>query len=57
MWSIIEVIRFTFYTVKQFSFLSDSVLSTLLGYVRYNTFIPVYPTGVTGELLAIYYAY
>ena len=57
MWSIIEVIRFSFYTIKQFPKLAESKLSVILGHVRYNTFIPVYPTGVTGELLAVYYAY
>eukprot|EP00347_Sterkiella_histriomuscorum_P003361 403364588 len=56
MWSTIEVIRFSFYTVKQYQFLADSPIAVLLGYIRYNTFIPVYPTGVSGELLAVYHA-
>ena len=57
MWSIIEVVRFSFYTVKQFPKLAESKLATVLGLIRYNIFIPVYPTGVSGELLATYYAY
>ncbi|CDW86958.1 ptpla domain protein [Stylonychia lemnae] len=55
MWSTIEVIRFSFYLIKQFKILSNSKLATFLGYIRYTTFIPVYPTGVAGELIAIYY--
>ena len=57
MWSIIEVIRFSFYSVKQFPKIADSKVSVILGYIRYNTFIPVYPLGVSGELIAIHSAY
>ena len=56
MWSTIEVVRFAFYTVKMSKELSEGALGTALGYIRYNIFIPVYPTGVAGELLAVYFA-
>lgn len=58
-WSMIEVIRFGFYTLKAFNpqgRLGDALTDTF-GHFRYNSFIFAYPLGVTGELLAVYQSY
>ncbi|WVO13685.1 hypothetical protein L204_101306 [Cryptococcus depauperatus] len=43
-WSLTEVIRYTFYTLSLLS-----VSSPALNYLRYTTFIPLYPLGAGSE--------
>ncbi|KAM9989090.1 hypothetical protein ACTFIY_005124 [Dictyostelium cf. discoideum] len=43
-WSITEVIRYSFYALSILK-----IDSYILGWLRYTTFIILYPTGVTGE--------
>ncbi|KAK4879417.1 hypothetical protein RN001_007563 [Aquatica leii] len=50
-WCITEIIRYLYYTLN----LVNSV-PYLLIWLRYTTFIILYPVGVTGELLCIYAA-
>lgn len=50
-WSITEIIRYSNYT---FSLLGS--VPYVLKYLRYTTFIALYPIGVTGELLCIWAA-
>ena len=49
-WSLVEVPRYLFYIVK---LLNVSMPSWLL-FLRYNLFLVLYPTGITGEILTIY---
>ncbi|CAI4221520.1 unnamed protein product [Auanema sp. JU1783] len=48
-WSITEVIRYSFYALNLF----DAVPHFLI-FLRYTTFIVLYPMGVTGELLTLF---
>jgi len=50
-WSITEIIRYSFYT---YGLLGAS--PAVLTWCRYTFFIVLYPIGVTGELLTIYWA-
>ncbi|KAM3966810.1 3-hydroxyacyl-CoA dehydratase 1 [Aphomia sociella] len=50
-WSVTEIVRYGYYTLN----LVDAVPQILL-FLRYTTFIILYPVGVTGELLCMYYA-
>ncbi|GJQ82175.1 hypothetical protein Trydic_g6005 [Trypoxylus dichotomus] len=50
-WSITEIIRYTTY-----SFGIYGQAPFILTWLRYTTFIPLYPLGVTGELLCMYAA-
>ena len=50
-WSITEIIRYGYYGLN----LLNSVPHILI-YLRYTTFIALYPIGVTGELLCFYWA-
>ena len=50
-WTITEIIRYLFYT-----FLLMGISSHLLLWLRYTLFIVLYPLGVTGELVTIYYS-
>lgn len=50
-WSITEIIRYGYYTLN----LVNAVPYFLI-YLRYTTFIALYPIGVTGELLCFYWA-
>lgn len=50
-WSITEVIRYAFYAFNIIGF-----VPYLLIWLRYTTFIILYPVGVTGELLCLYAA-
>ncbi|XP_066258551.1 very-long-chain (3R)-3-hydroxyacyl-CoA dehydratase hpo-8 [Euwallacea similis] len=50
-WSITEIIRYSNYTLN----LINSV-PYVLKYLRYTTFIVLYPVGITGELLCIWAA-
>ncbi|KXZ56690.1 hypothetical protein GPECTOR_1g621 [Gonium pectorale] len=45
-WSITEVVRYSFFAIKE---ISGSVPYPLL-WLRYSTFIPLYPIGVASEL-------
>jgi len=50
-WSVTEIIRYGFYGFN----LLKAVPSVLV-WLRYTTFILLYPIGVTGELLCLYWA-
>ena len=50
-WSIAEVIRYSFYLLKEFG-----IEIRLLTWLRYSAFIVLYPFGVAGELLTIWSA-
>ncbi|ENN79521.1 very-long-chain (3R)-3-hydroxyacyl-CoA dehydratase hpo-8 [Dendroctonus ponderosae] len=50
-WSVTEIIRYSNYT-----FNLVSTVPYFLKYLRYTTFIVLYPIGVTGELLCIWAA-
>ena len=54
-WSMIEVIRFGFYSSKEM--FGDGAIANLFGHFRYNIFIFAYILGVAGENIACYYAY
>lgn len=57
-WSITEVVRFSFYSIKTLDVdLNSSTLANLIGTLRYSTFIVLYPVGVTGELFCFYSAW
>jgi len=49
-WATIEVIRYPFYFFKSFDGDEPSILSRILGHLRYNAFLIVYPLGATGEM-------
>jgi len=48
-WSIGEMVRYPFYQFKSWQ--------PILGHLRYNVFIPLYPVGVAGEILCFYWLY
>ncbi|KAK7870180.1 hypothetical protein R5R35_012735 [Gryllus longicercus] len=50
-WSVTEIIRYMFYALNIVGF-----VPYLLVWLRYTTFIALYPIGVTGELLCLYAA-
>lgn len=50
-WSITEIIRYGYYGFNLINF-----VPSLLVWLRYTTFIVLYPIGVTGELLCFYWA-
>ncbi|KAG6453718.1 very-long-chain (3R)-3-hydroxyacyl-CoA dehydratase 2 isoform X2 [Manduca sexta] len=50
-WSITEIIRYAYYAVN----LIGSVPRPLM-FIRYSTFLVLYPVGITGELLCMYHA-
>lgn len=50
-WSITEIIRYAYYALN-----SVQLLPRILVYLRYTTFIVLYPIGVTGELLCFWWA-
>ncbi|XP_058452985.1 very-long-chain (3R)-3-hydroxyacyl-CoA dehydratase 2 [Malaya genurostris] len=50
-WSITEIIRYGYYALN----LVNAVPQVLI-FLRYTTFIALYPIGVTGELLCFYWA-
>ncbi|XP_031625905.1 very-long-chain (3R)-3-hydroxyacyl-CoA dehydratase hpo-8 [Contarinia nasturtii] len=50
-WSITEIIRYSFY-----GFNLLNIVPSFLTFLRYTTFIVLYPTGVTGELLCLFWA-
>ena len=57
-WSLIEVVRFGFYTTKAFSKDgSKNTVADIFGHLRYNIFIFAYILGVSGELIAIFFGY
>jgi very-long-chain (3R)-3-hydroxyacyl-CoA dehydratase len=49
-WTITEIIRYSYYVLHLVGF------SKLIEWFRYTLFIVLYPIGVTGELICIYYA-
>jgi len=50
-WSITEIIRYGYYALNLIKFVPHIVT-----FLRYTTFIVLYPIGVTGELLCFWYA-
>ena len=51
-WSVTEVIRFIFYSLKLVNMGStENLLAYIIGQLRYTLFIVLYPVGVTGELI------
>jgi len=50
-WSVTEIIRYSYYA---FNLLGS--VPHILVFLRYTTFIALYPIGVTGELLCFYWA-
>lgn len=50
-WTITEIIRYLFYALNLMNAVPD-----LLIWCRYTFFIALYPIGITGELLCIYWA-
>jgi len=57
-WSFTEVTRFTFYSLKELDMFNyHNLFALIVGFFRYNSFIVLYPIGVTGELLSCYKAW
>jgi hypothetical protein len=57
-WAVTEVTRFTFYTLKELNlFKVSNPLAELIGHMRYNSFIFLYPIGVSGELICCFKAW
>jgi len=57
-WAWTEVIRFSFYTMKEFKItISIYSIPRMIGFFRYNSFIVLYPIGVSGELLSCFKAW
>ncbi|XP_049888017.1 very-long-chain (3R)-3-hydroxyacyl-CoA dehydratase hpo-8 [Pectinophora gossypiella] len=50
-WSITEIVRYAYYALN----LLNAVPQPLL-FFRYSTFLPLYPLGITGELLCMYHS-
>lgn len=50
-WSITEIIRYGYYALNLIN-----LVPSILIWLRYTTFIALYPIGVTGELLCFYAA-
>ncbi|XP_026323874.1 very-long-chain (3R)-3-hydroxyacyl-CoA dehydratase hpo-8 [Hyposmocoma kahamanoa] len=50
-WSITEIIRYAYYALN----IVNTVPQGLL-FLRYSTFLVLYPVGITGELLCMYHA-
>lgn len=50
-WSITEIIRYAYYALNIIKFVPH-----LIVFLRYTTFIALYPIGVTGELLCFFWA-
>lgn len=50
-WSITEIIRYAYYALNLVKSVPDFLLV-----LRYSTFLVLYPVGVTGELLCMYYS-
>ncbi|KAG5312377.1 HACD2 dehydratase, partial [Acromyrmex insinuator] len=51
-WSITEIIRYSYYFIN----LISGIMPRVLVWLRYTTFIILYPLGITGELLCLYTA-
>ena len=50
MFFLIENIRYPYYLLKQAG-MENTFLGKFFGWLRYNAFIPIYPTGATTELI------
>lgn len=50
-WSVTEIIRYAYYALNIINFVPHFIV-----FLRYTTFIALYPIGVTGELLCFYWA-
>lgn len=50
-WSITEIVRYSYYGLNLINAVPQK-----LTFLRYSTFLVLYPVGVTGELLCMYYA-
>ncbi|CAK1548567.1 unnamed protein product [Leptosia nina] len=49
-WSITEIIRYAYYALNIIKVVPQSLL-----FLRYSTFLLLYPIGITGELLCLYH--
>lgn len=49
-WSITEIIRYSYYAGSLVKY-----IPSFLTWLRYSTFFVLYPSGVTGELICLYY--
>lgn len=49
-WSITEIIRYAYYAGSLVKY-----IPSFLTWLRYSTFFVLYPSGVTGELICLYY--
>jgi len=50
-WATTEIPRYLFYSINV---LNSSSVPSILTWLRYSTFLILYPTGITGELLCIW---
>ncbi|CAK1599790.1 unnamed protein product [Parnassius mnemosyne] len=50
-WSITEIIRYAYYALNLINVVPQSLL-----FLRYSTFLVLYPLGITGELLCMYHS-
>lgn len=49
-WSITEIIRYAYYAIYIIGYVPKNLL-----FLRYSTFLILYPLGITGELLCMYH--
>jgi very-long-chain (3R)-3-hydroxyacyl-CoA dehydratase len=57
-WAYAEVVRFTYYALKQLEFKEvENGVFALVGWLRYNSFQIMYPLGISGEMLCVYNAW
>ena len=52
---IVETIRYPFYIAKILD-VESTLFGKILGYLRYNLFIPFYPIGAFADGMALYYS-
>ncbi|KAI5634807.1 protein tyrosine phosphatase-like protein, PTPLA domain-containing protein [Phthorimaea operculella] len=50
-WSVTEIIRYAYYAVNLIATVPQALL-----FMRYSTFLVLYPIGITGELLCMYHS-
>ncbi|CAG5018145.1 unnamed protein product [Parnassius apollo] len=50
-WSITEIIRYAYYALNLINVVPQSLI-----FLRYSTFLVLYPLGITGELLCMYHS-
>lgn len=50
-WTITEIIRYAYYALNLFNLVPQPLL-----FLRYSTFLVLYPIGITGELMCMYHS-